>query len=130
MALIIRLSDCILRKGMTAAKNYLSEEELNLLNLIVDQCLFFPNAQAKQKRGMTGDDRTECQEYRQACQVQETAGVDPFAAAMSKHALSGQQTTSPLVPLGSLRSTLNTRQHRPAPCVRGPHRAWRADNRN
>ena len=53
MALNIRLSDCILRKGMTAAKNYLSEGELNLLNLIVDQCLFFPNAQAKQKRGMT-----------------------------------------------------------------------------
>jgi hypothetical protein len=51
MALIIRLSDCILRKGMTAAKNYLSEEELNLLNLIVDQCLFYPMLRPNRKGG-------------------------------------------------------------------------------
>lgn len=43
----------IIRKDVTAAKNYLSEDELGLLNLIVDQYLSFAEAQARQKKAMT-----------------------------------------------------------------------------
>jgi len=43
----------IIRKDVTVAKNYLSEDELGLLNLIVDQYLSFAEAQARQKKVMT-----------------------------------------------------------------------------
>lgn len=43
----------IIRKDVTVAKNYLSGEELGLLNLIVDQYLSFAEAQARQKKLMT-----------------------------------------------------------------------------
>ena len=43
----------IIRKDVKVAKNYLSEDELGLLNLIVDQYLSFAEAQARQKKVMT-----------------------------------------------------------------------------
>ncbi len=43
----------IIRRDLTVAKNYLFEEELGLLNLIVDQYLSFAEAQARQKKVMT-----------------------------------------------------------------------------
>lgn len=43
----------IIRKDVTVAKNYLTEDELGLLNLIVDQYLSFAEAQARQKKVMT-----------------------------------------------------------------------------
>jgi len=43
----------IIRKDVTVAKNYLTGEELGLLNLIVDQYLSFAEAQARQKKAMT-----------------------------------------------------------------------------
>ena len=43
----------IIRKDVTVAKNYLSEDELSLLNLIVDQYLSFAEVQARQKKAMT-----------------------------------------------------------------------------
>lgn len=43
----------IIRKDVTVAKNYLSEDELGLLNLIVDQYLSFAEVQARQKKAMT-----------------------------------------------------------------------------
>ena len=43
----------IIRKDVTVAKNYLSEDELGLLNLIIDQYLSFAEAQARQKKVMT-----------------------------------------------------------------------------
>jgi len=43
----------VIRKDVTVAKNYLSEDELSLLNLIVDQYLFFAEVQARQKKAMT-----------------------------------------------------------------------------
>lgn len=43
----------IIRKDVTVAKNYLSQDELGLLNLIVDQYLSFAEAQARQKKVMT-----------------------------------------------------------------------------
>lgn len=43
----------IIRKDVTVAKNYLSADELGLLNLIVDQYLSFAEAQARQKKVMT-----------------------------------------------------------------------------
>lgn len=43
----------IIRKDVTVAKNYLSEDELSLLNLIVDQYLSFAEAQARQKKVMS-----------------------------------------------------------------------------
>ncbi len=43
----------IIRKDVTVAKNYLSEDELGLLNLIVDQYLSFAESQARQKKVMT-----------------------------------------------------------------------------
>lgn len=43
----------IIRKDVTVAKNYLSEDELGLLNLIVDQYLSFAEVQARQKKVMT-----------------------------------------------------------------------------
>ena len=43
----------IIRKDVTVAKNYLYEDELGLLNLIVDQYLSFAEAQARQKKVMT-----------------------------------------------------------------------------
>lgn len=42
----------IIRKDVTVAKNYLSDDELGLLNLIVDQYLSFAEAQARQKNVM------------------------------------------------------------------------------
>ena len=41
------------RYDVSIAKNYLSEDELGLLNLIVDQYLSFAEAQARQKKVMT-----------------------------------------------------------------------------
>lgn len=46
-------SNRIIRKDVTVAKNYLTGEELGLLNLIVDQYLSFAEAQARQKKAMT-----------------------------------------------------------------------------
>ena len=43
----------IIRKDVTIAKNYLSVDELGLLNLIVDQYLSFAEAQARQKKVMS-----------------------------------------------------------------------------
>ncbi|MHB1291322.1 MAG: virulence RhuM family protein [Sulfuricella sp.] len=43
----------LIRKDVTVAKNYLSEDELGLLNLIVDQYLSFAEAQARQKKVMS-----------------------------------------------------------------------------
>ncbi len=43
----------IIRKDVTVAKNYLSEDEIGLLNLIIDQYLSFAEAQARQKKVMT-----------------------------------------------------------------------------
>jgi len=43
----------IIRKDVTVAKNYLSDHELGLLNLIVDQYLSFAEAQARQKKVMS-----------------------------------------------------------------------------
>ncbi len=43
----------IIRKDVTVAKNYLSEDELSLLNLIVDQYLSFAEVQARQKKVMS-----------------------------------------------------------------------------
>ena len=43
----------VIRKDVTVAKNYLSEDELGLLNLIIDQYLSFAEAQARQKKVMT-----------------------------------------------------------------------------
>lgn len=43
----------IIRKDVTVAKNYLSDDELGLLNLIVDQYLSFAEAQARQKKVMS-----------------------------------------------------------------------------
>lgn len=43
----------IIRKDVTVAKNYLTDDELGLLNLIVDQYLSFAEAQARQKKVMT-----------------------------------------------------------------------------
>jgi hypothetical protein len=43
----------IIRKDVTVAKNYLSADELGLLNLIVDQYLSFAEAQARQKKVMS-----------------------------------------------------------------------------
>jgi hypothetical protein len=43
----------IIGKDVTVAKNYLTDDELGLLNLIVDQYLSFAEAQARQKKVMT-----------------------------------------------------------------------------
>lgn len=43
----------VIRKDVTVAKNYLSPDELGLLNLIVDQYLSFAEAQAQQKKTMS-----------------------------------------------------------------------------
>ena len=45
--------DCITSDDVEVAKNYLSEEELNILNLIVSQYLDFAEMQATRQRVMT-----------------------------------------------------------------------------
>jgi len=53
MGLTNWLGNRIIRKDVTVAKNYLSDDELGLLNLIVDQYLSFAEAQARQKKVMS-----------------------------------------------------------------------------